>query len=311
MKYSVFASLLLIFCIIAPVAQAETFYDVSVSARDIIFQPDQPILSGDTQIYVTLRNNGTRNVEGSVIFSIDGKRLGVKPFSIRAAGSPEDVWIRWLPGELGPHIVRAEAVNDVNYPDANPADNVVSETMIVDLDTDGDGIPDRLDKDQDNDGLSNEQEKAQSTNPLRKDTDGDGVNDKEDFYPLDGTRTAYVAPVKPVAKPTTRVKTAPAPTVIKALVVVPRALGESVPLVPLEIATSSQVSTSSEFFAEETASSTVPVSENVVMSGSLQGAPFAGSPYRGLWALAGAAAGAAFGFVALDWWQTRRTRDDG
>ena len=44
-------------------------------------------------------------------------------------------------------------------------------------DTDGDGIPDAVDPDADNDGLDNATERAIGTNPLRADTDGDGVSD--------------------------------------------------------------------------------------------------------------------------------------
>lgn len=53
------------------------------------------------------------------------------------------------------------------------------------LDTDADGQGNNADIDDDNDGLSDTQEKAKGTDPLRKDTDGDGVNDGQDYYPLD------------------------------------------------------------------------------------------------------------------------------
>lgn len=52
-------------------------------------------------------------------------------------------------------------------------------------DTDGDGISDRVDNDIDNDGLANDQERILGTDIYKKDTDSDGVNDKDDFYPLD------------------------------------------------------------------------------------------------------------------------------
>jgi hypothetical protein len=44
-------------------------------------------------------------------------------------------------------------------------------------DTDGDGIPDAVDPDADNDGLDNATERAIGTDPLRADTDSDGVSD--------------------------------------------------------------------------------------------------------------------------------------
>lgn len=69
-------------------------------------------------------------------------------------------------------------------------------------DLDGDGIPDDQDSDIDNDGLFNWEETGAAgvdkswsgaeppkpTDPRKYDTDGDKVNDKDDFYPLDPDR---------------------------------------------------------------------------------------------------------------------------
>ena len=57
------------------------------------------------------------------------------------------------------------------------------------IDTDRDGLGDNTDPDDDNDGLSDEQEKTKGTDPKRQDTDGDGVIDSRDFYPLDPKRS--------------------------------------------------------------------------------------------------------------------------
>jgi len=57
-------------------------------------------------------------------------------------------------------------------------------------DTDGDGTGNNQDDDDDNDGLSDsEEENVTETDPLLYDTDGDGVNDKEDAFPLDSNET--------------------------------------------------------------------------------------------------------------------------
>lgn len=58
------------------------------------------------------------------------------------------------------------------------------------LDTDKDGIGNNQDDDDDNEGLKDEEEiNVTGTNPLLYDTDGDGVNDKEDAFPLDPNET--------------------------------------------------------------------------------------------------------------------------
>jgi len=55
-------------------------------------------------------------------------------------------------------------------------------------DADHDGITDKKDSDMDNDGLYNWVEGSKGTDPRKYDTDGDGVGDKEDAYPLDPKR---------------------------------------------------------------------------------------------------------------------------
>ncbi|TKB43679.1 hypothetical protein E8M12_14505, partial [Thalassotalea mangrovi] len=57
-----------------------------------------------------------------------------------------------------------------------------------DTDTDLDGIGNNADSDDDNDNVSDSDEVAQGTDPLNPDSDGDGVNDGEDVYPLDPER---------------------------------------------------------------------------------------------------------------------------
>ena len=51
-------------------------------------------------------------------------------------------------------------------------------------DTDGDGQGNACDSDDDNDGISDTQESAIGTDPLKADTDGDGTNDGADNCPL-------------------------------------------------------------------------------------------------------------------------------
>ncbi|MCS4490619.1 hypothetical protein NXT01_08490, partial [Corynebacterium sp. ES2775-CONJ] len=53
-------------------------------------------------------------------------------------------------------------------------------------DIDGDGIANANDPDADNDGVNNADEKAAGTNPLNKDTDGDGTPDGEEDADNDG-----------------------------------------------------------------------------------------------------------------------------
>ncbi len=56
-------------------------------------------------------------------------------------------------------------------------------------DSDDDNMGDGCDNDDDNDGLPDYEEGIDGTDPLNPDTDGDGVDDLNDVFPLDGTET--------------------------------------------------------------------------------------------------------------------------
>jgi hypothetical protein len=311
-----FVSLLLLGS--AGMAQAAVLYDVSINTQDIVFEPDQPILNQQSQLYVTLNNRGERNVEGTAIFYVNNARIGSKAFSLRVNGRPEDVWVHWTPAAIGPHTVRVEVVNDPAYPDANLENNIVTETTFVDLDTDGDGVPDRLDKDRDNDGLTDEKEKTLNTDPLRRDTDNDGVADKEDFYPLDKARTKYVppAPPKPVSLPTTepRRPTTPVPATVNRTVsptLAPseqggvNASGATSSSVIIDIPTSSSTETTEPISPDALVVSSAN-DTRIENGATATSSASSRSLYPILWAVAGATAVLAVSFIILDWWQGRR-----
>ncbi|MBI4994446.1 hypothetical protein HZC21_02265 [Candidatus Peregrinibacteria bacterium] len=56
------------------------------------------------------------------------------------------------------------------------------------IDTDKDGICNNADPDDDGDGLPDSDEIKKGSDPLKQDTDGDSINDKEDGWPLDPTQ---------------------------------------------------------------------------------------------------------------------------
>jgi hypothetical protein len=65
----------------------------------------------------------------------------------------------------------------------------LSTSLVPEIDNDGDQIPNTVDTDDDNDGLTDTEELGLGTDPLNPDSDNDFVNDMDDMYPLDPTRS--------------------------------------------------------------------------------------------------------------------------
>lgn len=104
-----------------------------------------------------------------------------------------------------PDPLKKDADGDGDPDNTDPAPN--DPNIKTKPDTDKDGTPDDKDTDIDNDGVYNWDEEVQKTNPYKYDSDGDGVGDKQDAFPLDPKKTEpdpapipEVQPEKVVAK---------------------------------------------------------------------------------------------------------------
>lgn len=89
-----------------------------------------------------------------------------------------------------PNPIKNDTDGDGDKDGTDP--NPTNPNVFTPPDHDHDGVPDSKDTDNDNDGLYNWQETKSTggigTNPLKYDTDGDGVGDKQDAFPLDPKR---------------------------------------------------------------------------------------------------------------------------
>ncbi len=171
--------------------------DLTISANDISFSPASPILNVESKIYATVHNIGSADAEGSVFFYDNNVLIGSKVFSARGAGLPEELWITWTPKLNGAHQITVKLQNEGT--DANLGNNSAIVSLFVDRDLDSDGIPDSKDDDIDGDGLTNAQEAQLGTDPMKFDTDQDGVDDLHDAYPLDPNRSKKEIPKTVIA----------------------------------------------------------------------------------------------------------------
>jgi hypothetical protein len=145
---------------------------------------DDLIANEPTRIYVALRNNTDSDLTGTVRFTDNGARIGIAYVSA-LPGRIVEAWVDWTP-RYGEHTVTA-SLSDVRAhtvgenPEIAEVENTIAEdTIFVDYDTDGDGIPNEKDTDDDNDDVSDEDENARGTNPLKADPKESETEDESD-----------------------------------------------------------------------------------------------------------------------------------
>ncbi|KAA0206970.1 hypothetical protein EDM68_00025 [Candidatus Uhrbacteria bacterium] len=148
---------------------------LSIRSQDISITPVAPFLNQSARIYATVQPACDQDAEGSVLFYANGALIGNKPISYKQAGRAEEVWVNWRPTEYGETTIRVDTKGE-----GGEVGDSASITLFIDRDTDGDGIGDREDPDDDNDGVPDGQDQFPLDPNKTRDTDGDGQDDSVD-----------------------------------------------------------------------------------------------------------------------------------
>ncbi|MEK7131006.1 MAG: hypothetical protein AAB924_01410 [Patescibacteria group bacterium] len=160
-----------------------------------IWYSKTPFFDGESiRIYTILFNGSSYDMNGAVEFldkaNGDQKVVGKVDFSIPSGGRIRDIWIDWKATE-GKHIITARIINSsISLADGTRqivaienAETGKSE-VLTDFDTDADGVGNTIDADDDNDGVPDIDELKNGTNPLKSDSNGNGISDKKEIEDL-------------------------------------------------------------------------------------------------------------------------------
>lgn len=104
-------------------AQQKFEFDVAASVGSITFVPPQIKAGESLRIYGTIVNVGEKDLTGHVGFYQGTFLIGEpQPFSLKANGVPEEVWVDWIPPEGTYNIMMT--ILQTKPEDQNPSNNV-------------------------------------------------------------------------------------------------------------------------------------------------------------------------------------------
>jgi len=145
-------------------------------------RPSETVIVGQpVRLYATVRNNSNADLLGTVKFFDEtaGAFLGDdQPVSV-IAGETDTVFVDWLAESQGDKTITARVIpwdDDLD----NADNNKTSAVIYADVDSDGDGTPNRQDVDDDNDGVNDDVDAFPLDSSESVDSDGDGEGDNAD-----------------------------------------------------------------------------------------------------------------------------------
>jgi len=159
-----------------------TTYNITLSYQNAFANPPASVTNTNIQTLsppnISLPQSNYTEVPNTNLTAIIPQNTGgTATFTISPA-LPNGLSINTVTGEISGRPTTTIAATSFTITATNAAGtSTVSFNLIIDQDSDGDGISDTTDPDDDNDGVTDAQEVIDGTDPLKADSDGDGVTD--------------------------------------------------------------------------------------------------------------------------------------
>ncbi len=127
-----------------PITAWAAAFDVMIQRSDVTFRPERFFVGDLVRVYATVKNVGEKDVQGNVFFSENGTAIGTPPpFSVRARGAEEEVWVDWQPVTTGDRQIFIRIVTAPETRDEVPTNNEMIVPVFIDRDSNRNGIGDR------------------------------------------------------------------------------------------------------------------------------------------------------------------------
>ena len=201
MKYF-FATFILFFSLVhsAGAVTDTPVQNAGFAPANIWYSEDPFFVEDSIRIYTVIFNGSLYDLAGTVEFLDNDILIGKTDFTVSKGGRVRDVSVAWKATE-GKHLITARTINVSMVKDGKKIPvtlenvNTGKSELLVELDTDGDDIGNSKDPDDDNDDISDIDEVRNGTDPLKKDTDGNGISDKQEIELVakNATTTSVVA----------------------------------------------------------------------------------------------------------------------
>ncbi|QQR55194.1 PKD domain-containing protein [Candidatus Peregrinibacteria bacterium] len=153
--------------------------DLSLNASSLQLSADSCLEGHSIRIWVSVSNNSTEDLLGSVRFTANGVQVGSDQGVSALAGKSDEVFLNWTPPSYGTFTLTANLSPWENAGD-DPSNNSVSKQVTVGQDTDRDGVANSSDSDDDNDGTPDSDDVFPTNRNENKDSDGDGQGNSAD-----------------------------------------------------------------------------------------------------------------------------------